>query len=380
MPTEIAFELPYTEWGWKVGIYIAMIGIAGGAYLTGYAADLLSFRSGSEEDARRHGRVAQFGYLVGLGGLVVGPPVLLSHLATPFRAMMIPLTMTNLGSWMAIGSYLLIAFGLGTALMFLWVTFGRERPHAPDLTAPDEGAAATDGGRDVASDGGADEPARAATEGGAAEGVRDVFDRARDPLDAFADYTRPSEPVRLAIGGFFAVFAAGVVLYSAMAYGSGPTERVAMWDPTFLVPVQILGGLGAGLTAAVAIAAAVERRPGRVTRRYALAAGGLLVATLAAIVVQLVYLPVANADAAPAVENLLTTHATLFVGGAVIAGLLVPIALLVGATYARRREALSPSGVAASYAVAGLLVVGGKITLALAYLQAAEFTTIPLPM
>ncbi|WP_394739996.1 dehydrogenase [Natronococcus roseus] len=378
MATEIAFELPYTEWNWRIGVYIAMIGIAGGAYLTGYVADLLSARSNASE----HGRIAKYGYLVGLLGLAIGPPVLLSHLATPFRAMLIPLTMTNLGSWMAIGSYMLLGFGLGSFLMFVWVAFGASRPHSPTVAEGKEGTLAADGGRDVASDGGAEDgPARAAT-GGTTGGIRGVLNRIGllDRLDALADYTRPSEPIRLVFGGVFAIFAAGVLVYSAMAYGSGATERVALWDKTFLVPVQILGGLGAGLAVSVGLTAVADRSVGRTIQNYALGAAGLLAATLVAVLATVFLLPEQAPAAEPAVQNLLTTHATLFVGVAVIAGLVVPILLSVGTVVGQRRDAISRTAATASYALVGLLVVAGKVALALAYLLAAEFTPIPLPI
>ncbi|ELY60607.1 hypothetical protein [Natronolimnohabitans innermongolicus] len=378
MAVEIAYELPYTQWNWRIGVYIAMIGIASGAYLMGYLADVRSWRLGERE----HGRIAKYGYLVGLAGLAIGPPVLLSHLATPFRAMMIPLTMTNLGSWMALGAYMLMFFGLGTFIMFVWVAFGRERPHGTTTPDADE-AVAADGGRDVASDGGSESgPAQAATGGDTAGGIRRVFNRIGllGAVDTVADRTRPTETVRLGIGALFGLFAAGVLIYSAMAYGSGPTERVALWDPTFLVPVQIFGGLAAGLTVAVGLAALERGRAGRAIQQYALVAAGLLAATLVAVLATVVLLPEQVPAAEPAVDTLLSTQATLFVGGAVVAGLVVPIVLLLGGVFGQRREAISPTGTAAALVAAGALVIVGKVALALAYLLAAEFTPMPLPM
>ena len=374
MAVEVTFELPYTQWDWKVAVYIALIGIASGAYLSGFVADLLS----RQRDSREFGRVARYGYLAGLAGIAIGPPVLLSHLATPFRAMVIPLTMTNFGSWMTIGAYMLGGLALGSLVMFAWTAFGRERPHAP--TAEDlEGGVAADGGRDVASDGG---PAEAATGDQTAGGVRSVADRVGllDRLDALADYTRPSEPVRLAIGAVFGIFAAGVLVYSAMAYGSGPTERVPLWDKTFLIPVQIASGLGAGLVVAVGLAALADRSIGRDLQNAALAAGGLLVLALAAIVATVVALPGQAPAAEPAVDNLLGTYAWLFVGLAVVVGLIVPIVLSIGGALGQRKGSLSPSAATATYAIAAVLVVVGKIALALAYLLAAEFTPMPLPL
>jgi protein NrfD len=380
MPTEIAYDLPYTQWNWRIGVYIAMIGIAGGAYLTGYVADVLSTR----RDSRAHGRVAKYGYLTGLLGLAIGPPVLLSHLATPFRAMMIPLTMTNLDSWMAIGSYMIMGFGLGAFLMFAWTAFGRDRPHGPNVDGSGGATAAADGGRDLAADGGnsGPGPASAATGEGTAGGVRSVADRTGllDRLDALADYTRPSEPIRLGLGAVFAIFAAGVLVYSAMAFGSGSTERVALWDKTFLIPIQILGGLGAGLAVSVGLTAVADRSITRTVQNYSLVAAGLLAATLAAVVATVVLLPGQVPAAEPAIENMLSTHATLFVGVAVLGGLAVPILLSVGAVVGQRRGGLSPAVARGSYALAAVLVVAGKIALALTYLLAAEFTPLLLPL
>ncbi|MDQ2050639.1 dehydrogenase [Natronolimnohabitans sp. A-GB9] len=363
MPVEVTFELPYTEWGWKVGFYVAMIGIASGAYLMGYIADILS----QKRNEPSHGQVAQYGYLAGILGMAIGPPVLLSHLATPFRALMLPMTMTNLGSWMALGTYLIAGFVLGAFLMFGWTAFGTERPHR----------------RAVAADGGTDHgTARAATGDSTANGIRGVASRVGllDLLDTLADKTRPSETVRLGIGAVFGVLAAGVLVYSAMAYGSGPTERVALWDPTFLLPVKILGGLAAGLTVAVGFAAIANRPVGRTIQNYSLAASGLLVATLVAVLAAITLLPEQLPAAEPAVENLLSTHATLFVGGAVVGGLVVPILLSVGAVVGQRRGALSPAAATGAYVAAAALVVVGKVALALAYLMAAEFAPLPLPM
>lgn len=376
MPTEITFGLPYEDWGWKIGVYVALIGIAGGAYLTGYVADILA----RKRDSIEYGNVAKYGYLVGLGGLAIGPPVLLSHLATPFRAMMLPLTMTNFGSWMTIGAYMLAGFGLGTTLMFLWLAFGRERPHARSLTQEGEGVAA-DGGRDIASDGG-NEPAQAATGGQTPGGFRGVANRVGllGVLDTLSDRTRPSETLRLGIGAVFAIFAGGVLLYSAMALGSGTTQRVPLWDKTFLVPIQILSGLGVGLAASVGLAAVADRSVSRPLQNCSLAAAGLLTGALVALIVTVLMLPEQVPAAEPAVDNMLSTYAVQFIGLAVIGGLVLPIVLSVGAVLGQRRDALSPSAAVGAYAAAALLVVVGKISLTLVYLTAAEFTPMPLPM
>lgn len=366
MPLEIIFNEPYTQWDWKIAQYVALIGLAGGAYLTAYVADVLSKRRESLE----HGQLAKYGYLTGLLVIAISPPIMLSHLATPFRAMALPFTMSNLGSWMAIGSYLIAGFGLGALLMFGWTAFGKERPNRQ---------AVADGGTDIASDGGT---AETATGGRTVGGVRGVANRVGllDLLDRLADITRPSEKVRLGLGAFFGVLAAGVLLYSAMALGSGATNRVPLWNKTFLIPVQILSGLGAGLAAAVGLTALATRSPGRTLQSYALAASGLLVVSLLAVLATVTMLPGQTPAATEAVNNMLTTYAGLFIGVAIVGGMVLPAIFLGGSALAQRSGALPDDVTAASYVFAGALAVAGKIALALVYILAAEFTPLPLPM
>ncbi len=370
MVSEIIFHEPYTQWNWQIGQYVALIGIAGGAYLMGYIADVLSFRTGTRE----HSQLAKYGYLTGLLIMTVSPLVMLSHLATPFRAMALPLTMSNLGSWMAIGSYLLGGFAFGAFLMFAWTAFGKSRPGAPtksNLAA--DGGKVTDGGTADAATG---------TGGEVGGGFRGVADKVGvlGILDAFADRTRPSGPVRLGIGALFGITAAGVLLYSAMALGSGPTGRVALWDKTFLIPMQITSGLGAGLAVTVGLAALVERATGRTVQNYALVASGLLVVYLLTLLATIVLLPGHNPEAAPAVGNLTGDYAVMFVGFGIVGGIVLPVLLSVGAVFGNRNGSLSSNATVAALAAAGGLVIVGKLAVALTYLLAANFTPLPLPV
>ncbi len=369
MVSEIIFHEPYTQWNWQIGQYVALVGVAAGAYLTGYLADVLALRSGKRE----HSQVAKYGYLSGLVIMGVSPLIMLAHLATPFRAMALPLTMSNLGSWMAIGSYLLGGFGLGALLMFGWTAFGKARPGAPDRSG-----LATDGGK--VTDGGTAEAATGT--GGEVGGFRGVADKVGllNGLDALADKTRPSGPVRLGIGAIFGVMAAGVLLYSAMALGSGPTGRVPLWDKTFLIPVQIVSGLGAGLAVAVGLAAVVERATGRTVQNYSLAASGLLVVYLLTLVATVLFLPETNPAAAPAVGNLTGDYAALFIGGGIVAGIVAPVTLSLAAVFGQRNGSISAGGAAAALGVAGILAVVGKLAIAMVYLLAANFTPLPLPV
>ena len=369
MVTEIIFHEPYTQWNWKIGQYVALIGIAGGAYLVGYVADVLGIRTGSRE----HSQVAKYGYLTGLLIMAVSPLIMLSHLATPFRAMALPLTMSNLGSWMAIGSYMMGGLALGAFLMFAWTAFGTDRPGARrDASLAADGGKVTDGGTADAATG----------TGGTAGGFRGVADKVGllNSLDSLADKTRPSSRIRLGIGALFGITAAGVLLYSAMALGSGPTGRVALWDKTFLIPVQIVSGLGAGLIVAVGLAALAERATGRTVQKYALGGSALLVVYLLTLVTTIALLPGHNPAAEAGVANLVGDYAMMFIGVGIVAGIVLPVLLTLGAVFGQRNGSLSQNGAIAAYGIAAGLVIVGKLAVGLSYLMAADFTSLPLPV
>ena len=366
MATEIIFTDPYTQWDWRIAQYVALIGIAGGAYLTGYIADVLSSRTGSDEQTK----IAKYGYTVGLLIAAVAPPVMLTHLGAPFRAMALPLTMTNFASWMAIGSYILGAFVPGITVMFGWMVFGKERPNIR------RGGLAADGG--TVPDGGTAEAATGT--GGSVGAFRGVADKVGllGIFDTIADKTRPSDPVRLGIGALVGVVAAGVLLYSAMALGSGKTVRVPLWDKMFLIPIQILGGLGGGVTVTLGLTALAERDLGAAAGKYALAGVALLAAYLVAIVVTVLALPGHNPEAAPAVANLTGDYMAMVGGVGSAAGIgLTALLLLVAGV---RGRSLSSGATVGAYAGAAALVLVGKIAFALSYIMAAEFTPLALPV
>ena len=366
MATEIIFTEPYTQWDWRIAQYVALIGIAGGAYLTGYVADVYSSRTGANE----HTRIAKYGYIAGLLIVGIAPPIMLTHLGAPLRAMALPLTMTNLASWMARGSYILGVFAPGIILMFGWMVFGRDRPGARTGGIAADGGTVTDGGT-------AETATGTAGRAGAFRGVADKVGLL-GTLDTIADRTRPSDPIRLGIGAIVAVFAAGVLLYSAMALGSGKTFRVPLWDKTFLIPIQILGGLAGGVTVTIGLASLAERDVAETAGRYALAGAALLVAYLVALVAMVLALPGYNPEAASGVANLTGDHIAMFGGVGIAAGVVVPALLLLFAGI--RGRSLSSRSAVGAYVVAAALVIVGKIAFSLSYMMAAEFTSLPLPV
>ena len=134
------------------------------------------------------------------------------------------------------------------------------------------------------------------------------------------------------------------------------------------------------MAVSVGLAAVTENQITRTIQNYSLAASGLLLAALVAVLVTVLLLPEQVPAAEPAVDNLLGTYAWLFVGVAVVGGIVVPIVLSVGAVVGQRRDALSPNAATASFALAAVLVIVGKLALAMSYLLAAEFTPLPLPV
>ncbi|MES3516294.1 MAG: dehydrogenase, partial [Natronomonas sp.] len=163
--------------------------------------------------------------------------------------------------------------------------------------------------------------------------------------------------------------AAGVLLYSAMALGSGSTNRVPLWDKTFLIPVQMLGGLGAGMALSIGFAAITEGEVGETMKKYALVSAVLLAGSLLAIAATVLALDT------PGVANMLEMT-WLFIVGSIVVGLLIPIGLQFAAAF----DAVSAKAAAGSLFAAGVLAVVGKLALAMTYLLAAEFTPLPLPV
>ena len=115
---------PAVHWGFQIAVYLFLGGLAGGSYITGYVADVLSTRTAIEEEYVARRETARWGMYVAVASIGVGGIALLTHLGVPLRALYFPLTFTNYGSWMVIGTWAIIIFTLWTFGQAFWYTFG----------------------------------------------------------------------------------------------------------------------------------------------------------------------------------------------------------------------------------------------------------------
>ncbi|MFB6133683.1 MAG: NrfD/PsrC family molybdoenzyme membrane anchor subunit [Halanaeroarchaeum sp.] len=208
------------HWGLTTAIYLFFAALGGGAYLAGLTAVGLE----SQRDQQIHREFARWAFLAGLGAVGVAGVAILSHLADPLAGLLFPLTLTNFGSWITRGTWILVSLGVITALQVLWFHFG---------------ALATE-----------------AT--GASAFLRALFVRAgvASPLDRLADATRPTDGRYWVVGILGALPAIGTV-YTGFELATVPT--VPLWNqPTLLPALFLASGVATGFAVALALTVAFE--------------------------------------------------------------------------------------------------------------------------
>lgn len=89
-----------TVWGVLPSAYLFLAGAAAGTFFVSAVAVLAA--------PRRYGRVANAGFLAALVLLGVGLLCLVAETEKPLRALLLPISFTNTGSWMTIGAWLLL--------------------------------------------------------------------------------------------------------------------------------------------------------------------------------------------------------------------------------------------------------------------------------
>jgi protein NrfD len=230
------------HWGFTTAVYLFFAALAGGAHVTGVAAYALG---GDDERAVRLS-LARWAFLVALVAVTIAGLAILSHLADPLAGLLFPVTLTNFGSWITIGTWVLVSLGAFTALQTLWVHFG---PVGQDT---DESRAALRW------------PARRL-------GLLERVDR-------FADRTRPDGV------GYQLVTALGLLPAVGTVYTGFELAVVAtvpLWNNPALLPALFLAsGLAAGVAAALAPTIALE---GAASRTAVGAAGVVAVGLLASV-------------------------------------------------------------------------------------------------
>ncbi|MEF8825212.1 MAG: NrfD/PsrC family molybdoenzyme membrane anchor subunit [Halapricum sp.] len=285
--TAISPLLPSEFWSLSIGVYLFLGGLAGGAYVTGTAADFLSVR----DPSRREGYLAtaRWGTVMGLVALVIGGPILLFHLGEPLHVIMLWL-FTNFDSWMTIGVWVIVLFMMLSALQALWLGFGAGRGFEIPI--------------------------------GGLEPITDL-------IDTVADLTRPSETLRRGINAFGAVAGLLLIVYTALLL-SASSEVVPMWDATWLPPLFLASGLSMGIAATVGVTAVTKGVTDTGVTIFSVADDVIILAEIV-VLYALVSTLASGGPTAVETENYLMTEGSLIFGVGVIGlGLVLPLVLSGG--------------------------------------------------
>ncbi len=93
-----------TVWGVLPALYLFLAGAAAGTFFVSAVLQIAN--------DKRYGRVSCVGFIVSLALLGAGLLCLVAETEKPLRALLLPMSFTNFGSWMTIGAWLLLAASL----------------------------------------------------------------------------------------------------------------------------------------------------------------------------------------------------------------------------------------------------------------------------
>ena len=93
-----------TVWGVLPALYLFLAGAAAGTFFVSAVLQIAN--------DKRYGRVSCVGFIASLGLLGAGLSCLVAETEKPLRALLLPVSFTNIGSWMTIGAWLLLAASL----------------------------------------------------------------------------------------------------------------------------------------------------------------------------------------------------------------------------------------------------------------------------
>jgi protein NrfD len=355
------FWSPAVHWGFQIAVYLFLGGLAGGSYITGYVADLLSLRTDLEEEYIARRETARWGMYVAVVSIGVGGVALVLHLGQPLRAFYFPITFTNYGSWMVIGTWAIVIFTLWAVLQAFWYTFGSEivgekgtslifRRLLSKYVRLNPGAS----GRSTL--------------------VRYI--------DAIADITRPPRSHWLVFGSLGVGLAVVLIAYTALLVSA--VESVALWNRAYLPFIFLMSGISTGIAAATGLTIVFEGMSETV-HQYSLVDDGLIVVELLIIGLLLSTLEGAGLSGALSQQLLNGDYALYFWGLIILGGLTVPVVgslIMTTLCYPQGHDALSDrmhevihAGFVAKYA---LVLVGGFFLRFVVLLAAVQQPYIPL--
>lgn len=367
--------LPEIHWGIFIATYLFLGGVSGGAYLTSVWASLVKSIVGTDgflpklllvDDADPEHRfacaeTARWGSIIALLAIGIGSIALLSHLGAPLRALTFGWNFTNYGSWMVIGTWMIVLFSLIAVLETLWLHFGRQARDAEGLSLfPRKILGWIDGVMPWKTD----------------RGIVYVIDRV-------ADITRL--PGRVwgglrVVGGGIAIM---VVIYTAMLLSD--LASVPVWTRTYLPFIFLMSGVSTGISAALLGTVGSGGALSRINHRFCLTDDVIIIAELVGIGLLLSFLAESsNVAAQLTLSELLGTFQLEFIGGVLILGTSLPVVISVtiavvhkftdvGESASGRR--LMTGGYVVKY---GLVLVGGYL-LRFVILLAAVKTPLAVP-
>ncbi|MFB6154043.1 MAG: DmsC/YnfH family molybdoenzyme membrane anchor subunit [Halodesulfurarchaeum sp.] len=314
------FYMPSVHWGLQIAIYLFLGGLAGGSYITGYVADLLSTRTELPEEYLARRETARWGMYVAVAAIGVGGIALVSHLGKPLRAFYFPLTFDNYGSWMVIGTWTIVIFTLFAVVQAFWYTFG---------SAVEGEAGMSLFGRRLLSRWIRLDP------GGPGRS------RIVRLLDWIADLTRPPRWLWLGFGVIGAGLAAILIAYTALLLSAVTT--VPLWNRTLLPLLFLMSGISTGIAAATGLTMLFEGLSETV-HQYSLADDALIVLEL--IILGTLLSTLEPSGLSGRVTLYLANHPyqVVFWVGFVLIGLVTPVAaslVMTALCYPEGHEALS---------------------------------------
>lgn len=233
--------MDHTHWHLLTALYLFFAALGGGAYLSGVVGYVLS-RDGTDPEPMAFTRWA---FLTAVVAVAVAGITILAHLARPIAGVLFPLTLTEFGSWITRGTWILVSLGVFSTLQVLWFHFGeRARGAEGPSTFP----------RRIAG-----------------------LLRLRAPLDGLADLTLPGR------GGYWIVTLLGALPALGTVYTGfelSVVESVPLWNnPTLLPLLFIASGVAAGAAASLALTVAFEGTTDRLVVGFAGVVGVALLLT-----------------------------------------------------------------------------------------------------
>jgi protein NrfD len=367
--------LPHVHWGAAIALYLFLGGVAGAAYITSGWASLMKHlmdtdsRLGrlllatTDDSAHRFAcaETARWGALFSVVPIAIGGVALLSHLGAPLRALTFPVLFTNFGSWLVIGTWVIVLFTAVATFEMLWLHFGQDLQSASGLSVfPRKLLGRVDDRLPLSSD----------------RGIVWLF-------DTVADTTRLPVRVHGVLRAVGAVLSVSLIAYTALLLSD--VAYVPLWERTYLPLIFLLSGASTGISAALLGTVLSGGALTRMNHRFCLTDDVIIVAELVVIGLLLSFLANSSTIGAEATETaLFETYNLEFVWGVLILGTAFPVVLSVTVTMLHQFTEIGESLwgkrlLTGGYALKYTFVLLGGFLLRYVVLLAAVKAPLPVP-